>query len=86
MALRPGVSDLTGSFRLYHKKALAACVAKTKSKGYVFQMEIVVRARELGLSIEEVPITFVDRVYGTSKLGNEEIVAYLYGLWSLMWR
>ena len=34
----------------------------------------------------QVPITFVDRVYGVSKLGNAEILAYLKGLWSLMWR
>ena len=33
----------------------------------------------------QVPITFVDRVYGLSKLGNAEILAYLQGLWSLMW-
>jgi len=55
------------------------------SKGYVFQMEMIVRARELELSVEEVPITFVDRVYGESKLGNAEIVAYLKGVWALMW-
>jgi len=86
VALSPGVSDLTGSFRLYRKEALAQCVSRTLSKGYVFQMEIVVRARELGYSIEEVPITFVDRIFGESKLGNAEIVAYLKGLWGLMWR
>lgn len=40
----------------------------------------------MGFSIAEVPITFVDRVYGESKLGNAEVVAYLKGLWSLMWR
>ncbi|KAL3893448.1 MAG: hypothetical protein SGPRY_014228, partial [Prymnesium sp.] len=44
-----------------------------------------VRAQELGYSIAEVPITFVDRMYGVSKLGNAEIVAYLKGLWNLMW-
>jgi len=86
VALQPGVSDLTGSFRLYRKEVLSECVAHTLSKGYVFQMEIVVRARELGFSIAEVPISFVDRVFGESKLGNAEIVAYLKGLWSLMWR
>jgi len=86
VALRPRVSDLTGSFRLYRRDALGAIVKKTLSKGYVFQMEIVVRARELGYSIDEVPITFVDRVYGLSKLGNADILAYLKGLWSLMWR
>lgn len=55
----------------------------TKSKGYVFQMEMMVRARQLGYSIEEVPITFVDRVFGESKLGGDEIVGYLQGLWNL---
>ena len=58
-------------------------IERTKSKGYVFQMEMMVRARQLGFSIEEIPITFVDRVYGESKLGANEIVGYLKGLWGL---
>ena len=62
--LQPHVSDLTGSFRLYRKEALATIMARVQSKGYVFQMEVIVRARQLGLSIAEVPITFVDRIYG----------------------
>lgn len=57
IALRPRVSDLTGSFRLYKKDALNAIVPHVRSKGYVFQMEIVVRARELGCSIAEVRAT-----------------------------
>ncbi|KAJ3101792.1 dolichol-P-mannose synthesis [Phlyctochytrium planicorne] len=81
--LTPGVSDLTGSFRLYRKEVLTKLIAATKSKGYVFQMEMMVRARQLGFSIGEVPITFVDRVFGESKLGAEEIVGYLKGLWTL---
>jgi dolichol-phosphate mannosyltransferase len=55
-----------------------------ESKGYVFQMEMIVRARQLGFTIAEVPITFVDRVYGESKLGGQEIVAYLKGLLSFI--
>ncbi|KAJ3219796.1 dolichol-P-mannose synthesis, partial [Dinochytrium kinnereticum] len=62
--LTPGVSDLTGSFRLYRKEVLAKLISATKSKGYVFQMEMMVRARQMGFSIGEVPITFVDRVFG----------------------
>ncbi|KAJ3073591.1 dolichol-P-mannose synthesis [Podochytrium sp. JEL0797] len=81
--LTPGVSDLTGSFRLYKKQRLAAMIKATKSKGYVFQMEMMVRARQLNFTISEVPITFVDRVYGESKLGPSEIVGYLKGLWTL---
>ena len=55
-------------------------VAATVSKGYVFQMEMIVRARQFGFSIGEVPISFVDRVYGESKLGGNEIVQFAKGL------
>uniref|UniRef100_UPI00398F3E7F dolichol-phosphate mannosyltransferase subunit 1 isoform X2 n=1 Tax=Pristiophorus japonicus TaxID=55135 RepID=UPI00398F3E7F len=78
--LRPGASDLTGSFRLYRKEVLQKLVEKCVSKGYVFQMEMIVRARQLDYNIGEVPITFVDRVYGESKLGGNEIVSFLKGL------
>lgn len=81
--LRPNVSDLTGSFRLYKKNVLAKIILETKSKGYVFQMEMMVRARALGFTIAEQPIAFVDRVYGESKLGGDEIVEYLKGVWNL---
>ena len=36
--LRPGVSDLTGSFRLYKRAVLQSAIAQTESKGYTFQM------------------------------------------------
>lgn len=78
--LRPGASDLTGSFRLYRKSVLEKLISRCVSKGYVFQMEMIVRARELGYTIGEVPITFVDRVYGESKLGGTEVVSYAKGL------
>ncbi|KAJ7561940.1 hypothetical protein O6H91_03G048400 [Diphasiastrum complanatum] len=82
--LWPKVSDLTGSFRLYKRSVLEDLVSACVSKGYVFQMEMIVRASRKGYHIEEVPITFVDRVYGTSKLGGSEIVQYLKGLLKLL--
>lgn len=78
--LRPGASDLTGSFRLYRKETLEKLVKACVSKGYVFQMEMIVRARQFGFTIGEVPISFVDRVYGESKLGGNEIVQFTKGL------
>lgn len=48
-------------------------------------MEMIARAKELGFSIGEIPITFVDRIYGDSKLSGGEIVQYakgVLGLWS----
>ena len=81
--LRPGVSDLTGSFRLYQRDMLEEILPKIVSKGYVFQMELAVRIIDAGYVIEEVPITFVDRIFGESKLGANEIVGYLKGLFNL---
>uniref|UniRef100_A0A673LHI5 Dolichol-phosphate mannosyltransferase subunit 1 n=1 Tax=Sinocyclocheilus rhinocerous TaxID=307959 RepID=A0A673LHI5_9TELE len=81
--LRPGASDLTGSFRLYKTEVLEKLVEQCVSKGYVFQMEMIVRARQLGYTVGEVPISFVDRVYGESKLGGNEIVSFLKGLLTL---
>ncbi|XP_072270257.1 dolichol-phosphate mannosyltransferase subunit 1 [Pyxicephalus adspersus] len=81
--LRPGASDLTGSFRLYKKTVLQKLVDNCVSKGYVFQMEMIVRARQFNYTIGEVPISFVDRVYGESKLGGNEIVSFLKGLLTL---
>ena len=78
-------------------QVLERLVAATVSKGYVFQMEMMVRARQFGLTIGEVelccffgeivinsppqvPISFVDRVYGESKLGGNEIYGFVKGL------
>lgn len=81
--LMPGVSDLTGSFRVYRKNVLDVVIKNTESKGYSFQMEMMVRAKAMGFKVEECPITFVDRIYGNSKLGGEEIMEYLKGVFSL---
>ncbi|KAF0524600.1 Dolichol-phosphate mannosyltransferase [Gigaspora margarita] len=81
--LRPGVTDLTGSFRLYKKEVLEKIMTVVISKGYVFQMEMMVRARQFGYTIGEVPITFVDRVYGESKMGANEIVQFAKGVLQL---
>jgi dolichol-phosphate mannosyltransferase len=83
LLLQPGVSDLTGSFRLYKKDVLEKCISQCATKGYVFQMELIVRARDNRFTIGEVPIAFVDRIYGDSKLEAGEIVQYLKGLFKL---
>ncbi|KAI9831577.1 MAG: dolichol-P-mannose synthesis [Sarea resinae] len=82
--LRPGVSDLTGSFRLYKRDVLERVISSTESKGYTFQMEMMVRAKAMGCRVAECPITFVDRLYGESKLGGDEIVEYAKGV-GMLW-
>ena len=77
LLINPGVSDLTGSYRLYKRSVLEDLMRSVKGRAYVFQMEVIVRAKYKGYSIAEVPIVFVDRIYGESKLGAGEIVSYL---------
>lgn len=85
VVVSPGVSDLTGSFRLYRKDVLARLINEVKSKGYFFQPEMIIRARSMGYRIGQVPITFVDRVFGESKFGAGMIAEWLRVLLELWW-
>lgn len=78
-------TDLTGSYRLYKRETLEEVINEVRAKGYVFQMEILVRALKKGYTVVEQPIMFVDRLYGSSKLGTGEIIGYLKGLFTLFW-
>ena len=49
----------------------------------VAEMEMMVRAKAMGCTVAEVPISFVDRLYGESKLGGDEIVEYAKGVLNL---
>ena len=71
--------------RLYRRHVLQNIISSCTSKGYVFQMEIIVRARAMGYTVGEVPITVVDRIYGESKLSGSEIVGYAKGVFGLWW-
>ncbi|VDM32624.1 unnamed protein product [Hydatigera taeniaeformis] len=77
LLLLPKASDLTGSFRLYKRNVLTELIKRSVSRGYVFQMEMMARASSLGYKIGEVGISFVDRLYGTSKLSGSEVKQYL---------
>ncbi|CAK7245669.1 MAG: dolichol-P-mannose synthesis [Sporothrix thermara] len=78
--LRPGVSDLTGSFRLYKRAVLEKLFETTDVRGFGMQMALAVTAKAMGYTIGEVPITFVDRVYGDSKMSASDIAEYVTGV------
>lgn len=73
---RPGVSDLTGSFRLY-KEVLQKVIKSTESKGYTFQMEMMVRAKAMGFTVAEVPILLLTAYTVRANLGEMK-------LWSML--
>jgi dolichol-phosphate mannosyltransferase len=68
------LKDATGGFRAYRMTAIAKLdVSKVESQGYCFQVDMAWRAVRSGLRVIEVPITFVEREFGESKM-NQAIV------------
>ena len=66
--------DLTSGFRAWRTSTLQAIDYKTThASGYLFQMEMAYRVAQQGEAIAEVPITFTDRVRGTSKMSGAVI-------------
>jgi dolichol-phosphate mannosyltransferase len=66
-----GVSDTTSGFKCYRKKVLQSIdLDKIRFVGYAFQIEMKYKALKLGFKIREVPITFIDRQQGTSKMSS----------------
>jgi dolichol-phosphate mannosyltransferase len=67
--LQLGIKDATGGFRAYRASTLEAIdIDSTRANGYAFQSEVALRMAQAHLRLEEIPITFVDREYGTSKM------------------
>jgi dolichol-phosphate mannosyltransferase len=65
------VRDATAGFRLFRRSTLEKIdLATVQSTGYVFQTELVTRALQAGLTVTEVPIEFVERVRGASKMSG----------------
>ena len=63
------VRDCTSGFRVFSKKAIKSIdFQNIQSNGYGFQVETLYRVHEAGLSVGEVPITFVERREGVSKM------------------
>lgn len=63
------VRDSTAGFRVYQASTLSQIqLDQVESQGYCFQVDMTVRALKAGASVTEVPITFVERVQGTSKM------------------
>jgi len=78
--------DLTGGFKAWRRATLAALPWDTMhSGGYVFQIETTFRAARAGARITEVPIVFVDRRAGTSKMSRRIIVEALAVVLRLRW-
>jgi dolichol-phosphate mannosyltransferase len=71
LLLQTRVRDLTGGFKCYRRAVLEAIdLDAVRSKGYAFQIETTYRALRLGFRVIEVPIRFVDRELGGTKMSR----------------
>jgi len=84
LALNIKTKDLTAGFRCFKKEALQKInFQNIKSNGYAWLEEIIYLAEKNNLKIKEVPVSFVDRKAGRSKLGKKEIIEFFKTIFRL---
>ena len=72
LALGVPIHDVTGGYRAFRREALEELdLAGVASQGYCFQIDLAWRAVQRGLTVVEVPITFVERERGASKMSGD---------------
>jgi len=78
------VRDLTGGFKCFRRRVLEALdLGSVRSNGYAFQIELTYRAIRRGFKVVEVPITFVDRRVGKSKMSRAIVLEALWMVWKI---
>ncbi len=78
------ISDCTSGFKCFRREAIAAIdLNKIKSDGYSFQIEMNFRSMEKGFRIGEIPIIFIDRHAGTSKMSKKIVLEAVFLVWKL---
>ncbi len=78
--------DATGGFKCFRRAVLEAInLDDVRSNGYAFQIEMSFRAWRRGFRIVEIPIVFVDRTEGVSKMSKKIVREAIWMVWRLRW-
>lgn len=81
---RMPIKDSTGGFKCFRRTVLEAInLDEVKSDGYAFQIEMNFKAWRKGFRIKEIPIIFVDRIAGSSKMSKKIIREAVFMVWKL---
>lgn len=84
---RTPVFDATGGFKCFRRKVLEAIdLGDVKSNGYAFQIEMTFRTWRKGFRILEIPIIFIDRMEGHSKMSKQIVREAVWMVWRLRLR
>jgi len=79
-----GIKDTTAGFMCYHKEVLSTIdFDKIHFKGYAFQICMKYAAKKNGFKVIEVPITFIDRQFGESKMSTGIFKEAVIGVWKM---
>ena len=80
------VNDTTAGFKCYRRRVLETIeLDKVRFKGYAFQIEMKYTAHKIGFRIKEVPVIFVNRREGTSKMSGGIFSEAFFGVMRLRW-
>ena len=80
------VSDTTGGFKCFRRNVLESIdLNSVRSNGYAFQIEMSFRAWKRGFRLFEIPIIFVDRTEGVSKMSKKIVREAIWMVWRLRW-
>jgi dolichol-phosphate mannosyltransferase len=78
------LSDCTGGFKAWKAEVLRAIdLDSVRSDGYSFQIEMNYKAWKKGFRLKEVPIIFIDRIQGTSKMNGSIVREAVLRVWAL---
>jgi dolichol-phosphate mannosyltransferase len=78
------IADATGGFKCFRREVLQAIdLDRVESNGYAFQIEMSFRAWKKGFRLGEIPIMFVDRDQGTSKMSKKIVREAIWRVWKL---
>jgi len=76
--------DATGGFKCFRREVLETIdLDRVQSNGYSFQIEVSMRAWKRGFRIKEIPIIFIDRMQGTSKMSKAIVREAIWMVWWL---
>ncbi|MEJ6777326.1 MAG: polyprenol monophosphomannose synthase [Crocinitomicaceae bacterium] len=79
-----GIKDTTAGFKCYRREVLEKInLDNITFKGYAFQICMKYAAKKNGFKITEVPITFIDRVFGVSKMNTGIFKEAFFGVWKM---
>jgi dolichol-phosphate mannosyltransferase len=80
------IFDATGGFKCFRREVLEAIdLSDVRSNGYAFQIEMTFRAWKKGFRTKEIPIVFVDRTEGSSKMSKRIVREAVWMVWRLRW-